>query len=308
MSAATFDRPARLAVATVLTILPIGDALGHGFAGQRFFPATILTDDPFVADEISLPTITLNPAGSDGSREIDIGPDLTKRITPDLGFTIGTQWERLKPMGLPAITGLGGGLDTGVQYQLFVNAPHEALGLIGLTVNWAHTGRVQALGAPDFTTLTPTFNFGKGFGDLPDSLPWLRPFAVTGNLSFDFPTKVESNGSPNPNSFNYGFAVEYSFEYLEHHVKDIGLRPPFDHLIPLVEFALSTPVNRGQGGATTGTVQPGIIWWGPYFQLGAEMIIPTNSSSGHGIGGVFQLHFYLDDLFPNSIGKPISQW
>jgi hypothetical protein len=293
--------------AAVIPLFANSTALAHGFAGQRFFPATILTDDPFVADEMSLPTVTLNPTGSDGSREIDIGTDLSKRITPDLGFTIGTQWERLKPLGSPAVTGLGG-LDTGVQYQLFVNAPHEALGLVGLRVNWAHTGRVQALGAPDFTTLTPTFDFGKGFGDLPNSLPWLRPFALTGNLSFDFPTKVESAGSPNPNSVNYGFAVEYSFEYLEHHVKDIGLRPPFDHLIPLVEFALSTPVNRGQGGMTTGTVQPGIIWWGQYFQVGAEMIIPTNSLSGHGIGGVVQLHFYLDDLFPRSIGKPISQW
>ncbi len=298
----------RAAVPAAVILLSANSAASaHGFAGQRFFPATILTDDPFVADEMSLPTITLNPTGSDGSREIDIGTDLSKRITPDLGFTIGTQWERLKPMGLPAVTGLGG-LDTGVQYQLFVSAPHEALGLAGLRVNWAHTGRVQALGAPDFTTLTPTFDFGKGFGDLPNSVPWLRPFALTGNLSFDFPTKVESNGAPNPNNVNYGFAIEYSFEYLQHHVKDIGLRPPFDHLIPLVEFALSTPVNRGQGGMTTGTVQPGIIWWGQYFQVGAEMIIPTNSLSGHGIGGVFQLHFYLDDIFPRSIGKPISQW
>ena len=26
-------------------------ASAHGFVGDRFFPATILTDDPFVADE-----------------------------------------------------------------------------------------------------------------------------------------------------------------------------------------------------------------------------------------------------------------
>jgi hypothetical protein len=32
-------------------------ALAHGFAGERFFPATILTDDPFVADEMSLPEV-----------------------------------------------------------------------------------------------------------------------------------------------------------------------------------------------------------------------------------------------------------
>ena len=43
-------------------------ALAHGFAGDRFFPATILTDDPFVADEMSLPTVTLDPMQSDGSR------------------------------------------------------------------------------------------------------------------------------------------------------------------------------------------------------------------------------------------------
>src|SRR5260370_30698169 len=30
--------------------------VAHGFAGERFFPDTISTDDPFVADELSLPT------------------------------------------------------------------------------------------------------------------------------------------------------------------------------------------------------------------------------------------------------------
>ena len=30
----------------------------HGFAGSRFFPATLSTDDPFVADEFSLPTVS----------------------------------------------------------------------------------------------------------------------------------------------------------------------------------------------------------------------------------------------------------
>ena len=98
-----------------------------------------------------------------------------------------------------AATGLSG-LHTGAQYQLFVDGPHEMLGLVGLNVSWAHTGRVAALGAPDFTTLSPTFNFGKGFGDLAPSLAYLRPFAVTSNLGFDFPTKTESAGAPNPRS------------------------------------------------------------------------------------------------------------
>jgi hypothetical protein len=179
------DARARFALATALTALPAGSPLAHGFAGERFFPATILTDDPFVADEISLPQVIVNPPGPDDAKETDFQIDLSKRITPNFGITVGDQWQRLKPAGLPAVTGLGP-LETGAQYQLFVDGPHQALGLLGLNVTWAHTGRVQALDAPDFTTLSPTFNFGKGFGDLPRSLPYLRPFAITGNLGFDF--------------------------------------------------------------------------------------------------------------------------
>jgi hypothetical protein len=40
-------------------------------------------------------------------------------------------------------------------------------------------------------------------------------------------------------------------------------------------------------------------------QIGAEAIMPASRLTGHGYGGVVQLHFYLDDLFPNSIGRPL---
>jgi hypothetical protein len=300
-------RLAAAGAATAILLSANSAALAHGWAGQRFFPATILTDDPFVADEMSIPQISVNPPGPDGSRETDFQIDLSKRITPDTDVIISDQWQRLKPAGLPSVAGLGP-LNTGAQYQLFVNGPHEALGLVGLNVTWAHTGRVQALGAPDFTTLSPTFDFGKGLGDLPRSLPYLRPIAITGNLGFDFPTKVESAGVPNPTNFNYGFAFEYSFPYLQCCVKDIGLRPPFNQLIPLVEVAFTTPVNRVSASQTVGTIQPGFIWAGPYFQIGAEAILPANHVTGHGYGGVVQFHIYLDDLFPHSIGRPISEW
>ena len=274
--------PARAAVAAAVIFLSANSAaLAHGWAGQRFFPATILTDDPFVADEISLPQISVNPPGPDGARQTDYQIDLSKRITPNTGIVIGDQWQHLQPVGMPSVAGLGP-LHTAAQYQLFVNGPHEALGLLGLNVTWAHTGRVQALGAPDFTTLSPTFNFGKGLGDLPHSLPWLRPIAITGNLGFGFPTKTESAGVPNPTSFNYGFAFEYSFSYLECCVKDIGLRAPFSQLIPLVEVAFTTPINRIPASQTIGTIQPGVIWAGQYFRIGAEAIIPANRFTGHG--------------------------
>src|SRR5262249_57417710 len=43
-------------------------AAAHGMAGQRFFPSTLTIDDPFVADELSLPTILhiKQPGDSEG--------------------------------------------------------------------------------------------------------------------------------------------------------------------------------------------------------------------------------------------------
>jgi hypothetical protein len=303
MNHPSFRRLAAVAAALV----PSGEAIAHGFAGDRFFPATILTDDPFVADEASLPTLTRAPTASDGTQEYDVEVDLAKRILPDLGITFAYQWKYLQPPGAPSVTGFGA-LRTGLQYQLFIDPKHEAMALLGVQATWGHTGRVQALGSPDFTTITPTFDWGKGLGDLPESLPYLRPFAITGNLSVDFPTKVQSNGSPNSNNFNYGFAIEYSLEYLQHHVRDVGIPKPFDHLIPLVEVSMTTPLNRGLGGNTTGTVQPGLIWAGEYYQLGAELIVPINRLSGKGLGGLLQFHLFIDDLFPKSIGKPLFEY
>ena len=300
MSHTTWGRAAL--AAAVLAIQSAQPTHAHGFAGERFFPATIQTDDPFVADEGSLPTITWNPTATDGSHETDYGIDLAKRITPNFGVTFSEQWRNVRPSGAPSVSGWDS-LTTGQQYQLFVDAKHEAMGLIGLQENWAHTGS-KALGQSDFTTLSPTFDFGKGMGDLPDSMRWLRPFAITGNVSVDFPTKSSSDGSPNPNVFNFGVAIEYSLQYLQSQISNIGLPPPFDRMTPLVEITSSTPINRVTS-ATTGVIAPGVIWSGQYFQVGAELLIPYGSGQGHGVGGVLQIHFYLDDIFPHSVGKPL---
>jgi len=48
-----------------------------------------------------------------------------------------------------------------------------------------------------------------------------------------------------------------------------------------------------------------VIYIGYKFQLAAEAIIPINRASGDDIGVIGQLHFYLDDIFPHSLGRPI---
>jgi len=88
-------------------------------------------------------------------------------------------------------------------------------------------------------------------------------------------------------------------------VKDVGLGRPWNRLIAIVEFPMWTPLNRGARGETTGTVNPGILWAGKSIQLGVEAVIPVNRRTGDHVGVLGQVHFYLDDIFPGSLGRPL---
>lgn len=311
----SLKRAAFVAVAASLIVAPVTIALAHGIAGDRFFPATIAVDDPAVADELSFPTFSYLRNG-DGDREIDLSFEYSKRITDNLGLTFGETWTHLRPGG----SGWQN-LETSLKYQAITNAEHEFILSLGFTAEVGGTG-AKRVGADEFTTVAPVLYFGKGFGDLPANLPWLRPFAITGQAAYQIPTvskTVTNNGisddtglpdisiDHNPRSVAWGMTLQYSLPYLKANVMDIGLPDFFNHLIPLVEASLVTPVSNtfGQGTRTTGTVNPGVIWAGQKFQVGVEALLPINRESGRHAGVVAQIHFYLDDIFPDTIGRPL---
>ena len=202
-----------------------------------------------------------------------------------------------------------GNLETAFQYQLLKDPSHELALLLGLVVEWGGTGAVNSGLADPWSTLTPTFYFGKGLGDLPDSFGWVRAFAVTGQIGYQFPTRSFDVVSGNfiPQMLVYGGSIQFSMPYLKTQVRDYQLPEFINHLIPIVETQLTTPVanNFGNSALTTGTINPGVIWVGNYFQVGAEAVIPVNRASGTGVGFLGQLHLYLDDMFPTTIGRPL---
>jgi hypothetical protein len=160
---------------------------------------------------------------------------------------------------------------------------------------------------------TAAIFFGKGLGDLSENVSLLRPIAVTGLVGITIPTSTSTREDDTeierqPNVLQYGFALEYSLIYLQEQVKDIGLPCPFDRLIPVVEFSFETPLNRGQAAQTTGTIDPGVMWSSKYVQFGVEAIVPINGRTGNSVGVIGQFHFYLDDLFPHSLGRPLFGW
>ena len=293
-------------------------AWGHGLIGQRFFPATLAIDDPFVADELSLPTVSFMRFHSSGDspafRQTDISSEFSKRLSPNLGLSLGGDLTIIDPDHGPTQNGFDN-MEVSLKYVFWKNAEHETLLSAGVSWDVGGTGS-KRIGAESFDTVSPQLFFGKGLGDLPDSVGWLRPFAVTGAFGVNLPTRrfnktfispeagdedagVQVEKELNPKVVTWGFTIQYNLQYLQSFVRDVGLPAPFNRMIPLVEFAMQTPVEGPDSGHTTGTINPGVIWFGRYVQLGLEMQIPVNRASGKGVGVLGQLHFYLDDIAPN---------
>jgi len=299
-----------------LALLPLTQANAHCFVGARFLPATLNVDDPCVADELSLPTIARFNNGDDPSaRETDVSFEYSKRITDTFGVSVARTWTHLSQPGMPNVSGWQN-WETTFKYQFLTDGPREFVMSAAVVVEWGATGSPD-VGAERFSVVTPTLYFGKGFGDLPETAGWFRAFALTGQVGYAIPTQSSTiTFDPDSGTFDielhpqvltYGGTLQYSMPYLKSSIVDLGLPDFINHLIPIVEAQFATPVanNWGNSFVTTGTVNPGVIWVGDYFQIGVEAIIPINRASGTGVGAIAQLHIYLDDLFPSSLGKPL---
>lgn len=302
------------AVGAAAAILSGPPAFAHAICGSRVFPATLAIDDPGVSDELALPTLTYLPKNSDGVQEFDASFSYTKTIFENFGLSVtyGKTW--LKPGG----NGWDS-LDTELKYQFWCDEPHEFMASVGLDATWANTGTPNF--SNPFNTFRPVIDMGKGFGDLPTSLNILRPFAITAEFGLLFPSESQTSsivyddsGNPslstalNPTVFNWGFTLQYSLPYMNANISEVGGPDFLKHLVPIVESAFYTPVaNVPPGGqVTTGTIQPGLIYMADSWQIAVEALIPINGASGHHVGAVAELHFFLDDMFPNSfLGKPL---
>jgi len=275
--------------------------MAHGFEGDRFFPPTIATDDPFAVDELSVPTVQVfrNPSAPSGmtTRETDLGGEFDKEILPGWDLEFSDAFTVLQPKGGTTTDGWQN-FSLGTKYELLQSPGHEFILSLGADWDIGGTGG-RSIGAASFSTFTPTLFFGKGFGDLPDPVPMLKPLAITGEVGESLPTEAAD-----PNALQCGIAVEYSLIYLEQHVKDTGMSDPFRNMVPLVEIVMNSPENRG-GGQTTGTVNPGVLWESRYFQLGAEAVIPINSHSGPNVGFLFNVNIFIDDIWPKIFGHPL---
>src|SRR5579862_7264073 len=129
-----------LALAPIIALASSSNAFAHCFVGARFFPATLAIDDPCVADEMSMPTVSWSKtADMPPAAEWDISGELSKRITENFGVSIGETWTQIRQADGTLTTGFQN-LETTFQYQILKDRSHELAILSGLVVDWGHTG------------------------------------------------------------------------------------------------------------------------------------------------------------------------
>jgi hypothetical protein len=210
-----------------IALVPLGEGVAHEIVGNRFFPATLSIDDPGVNDELSFPTVSNFKTGDDPPfRQRDFSGEFSKRITEAFAISIGSTYSSFGPPGGPTGIGANGfqNLETTFKYRLFKNPEHEFVMSVGLSVEWGGTG-AQSVGAEPFNVYTPTLYFGKGFGDLPDTLSWIRPVAITGQVGYAIPGRRSTTtfgfepdtGDPtidtefNPRVLNWGGTLRFNW-------------------------------------------------------------------------------------------------
>src|SRR5882762_5560297 len=284
------------------------------YVGDRFFPSTLATAVPTPADFYKPPYFVELPVTAT-TREIDVPTTYSRLITKDWSVFFTETFRSIEE----ANRGTRSGFDNfviGTQYQLYTNPEHQFVFTVGGTAAIGGTGTPGI--ASSFSTLTPTIYIGKGFGDLPDSVAWLRPLTISGTVAVAVPTDSTSlttttlptgattlSETINPKFLQLGFALEYSLvTNMYTGPNRTGTRYP-EGWVPLVEFTTATPLNGPLAGRTTGTVNPGVIWVSRYLQVGVEAIIPMDAHSGRDLGFRAQAHLYLPAIFPDWYGKPI---
>src|SRR3984893_10280456 len=150
-----------LALGCLFASLFFSNALAHCFVGPRFFPATLATDDPCVADEMSLPTVSWSKtADMPPASELDISGEISKRITENFGVSIGQNWTQLRQPDGTVTSGFQN-LGTAFQYQVVKDRSQELAVLAGLVVDWGHTGSTGSGLATTYSQVTPTLYFGE---------------------------------------------------------------------------------------------------------------------------------------------------
>jgi len=275
-------------------------AHAHGVVGQRSFIEPFITEDVNPKNEFVIARPEWDHS-RDG-RTLSLGFGLEKKISDRFSLTLDSEWDDItpKPRDEPHASGFNN-LGITLKYAFFVNPEHEAITSVALE-STAPTGTEQ-VGAEKDWSFKPFLLYGKGAGDLPNTLKYLRPLAVQGDAGFEISTDHDRT-----TTLAHNIAVEYSIPYLQSFVRDFGLRWPFNALIADTEFNFEHGVNGEEHGKTAAFVTPGFVYMDRYVEVGVAGRFPLNARAHEELdwGIVWIVDIFIDDIFPWTRWQPIG--
>ncbi len=287
------------AVSVAVGCLAAAQAHAHGVVGQRTFIEPFVTEDANPKNEFVIARPQWNHAAEANAFLLGFG--LEKKLSDRFSMTLDSEWDSRSPSDPeePQTTGFNN-LGITLKDAFYINPEHEAV-LSAALESSAPTGTTDA-GATRDWSFKPFALYGKGLGDLPRSLKYLRPLAVQGDAGFEI-----SIDHDRTTTFTHDITLEYSVQYLQSFVEDIGLRSPFNGLLPVTEFNFEHGVNGNGEGKSTVITTPGIVYMSRYIEVGVAGRFPLNGTAHQelawGVIGIVDV--FLDDVVPATNWQPL---
>jgi hypothetical protein len=303
---------ARAMLALAIAATSAGVAAAHGIVGQRSFIEPFVTEDVNPKNEFVIARPEYDWAAE--QKVLHYGFGLEKKLSDDLSLTLDSEWLDISSPGaeepqvaeepkedVQADASGFGNLGVTAKYSFLRSEPHEAI--MSFAVEAEIPTGSEHVGAERFVALRPFFLYGKGFGDLPDGLEWLRPFAVQGDFGPEVSTDHETT-----TAFVHDIALEYSIPYLQSSVKDVGLRWPLANLIPVVEFNFEHGLKGEESGTMSALVTSGMVYMDRWVEIGAAGRFALNDTAREQVdpGIIFIVDLFIDDIFPWTRWQPFG--
>jgi hypothetical protein len=273
----------------LLFLFGVSSAHAHGIVGKRTFLEPFVTEDANPKNEFVL----AKPGvfNTDEGNEFSVGFVLEKKLSDNVSLALEGAWTSERVGGEPHSEGFQ---NPGIlfKYGLWEIPSLEFILTPALEIELPLGDR--DVGAERDLVVAPLLLFARGLGDLPQSLAYLRPLALMGDVGFEILTNAETE-----TVMKYDVLLMYSLPYLHTHVRDLGTPWPFNRLVPLVEFNFETRVN-GSHRITEARVTPGLVYQGKFVQLGVAGQFPLNRTTDRELDSsmLFIVDLFYDDLFP----------
>ncbi|MFQ5913864.1 MAG: hypothetical protein ACE5JS_11830 [Nitrospinota bacterium] len=288
------------ALVATLVLATSTAASAHGIVGPRLFPEPFATEDANPANEfvIAKPSYLPTEEGHEFEYEFLVEKTIFERTS--IGFESGYVREKEEEESESGFENL----EVFIKQAFFKSPMHEFI-FSGILAGEINTGD-EDIGAEELPAVEVRFSVGKGLGDIPDNLKYLRPISIQADSGITIPIGSGTE-EETADVLSYNFTLVYSMLYLATMVKDLGLPYFFNRLFPVVEFNFQTTLQGPEREGTSGFIRPGFFWVGKFFEAGLAANVPIDNEESDGTGFVGIFTIFLDDVFP-ALRKPLFKW